>query len=191
MQTENTTQTDGATSKVYASLQQKAEADLKAEGHDVPPSSLLESMVVGGLAFTALALCSYNVIARLFATDMILDFVEEFQVYMMIWAVFLSLGTLTLMDQHVKSDFFVNMFPPKMKTTVGWFSDILGVIFSAVIVYYGYQVSYQAYDFGDVSTTMLRTPLWIYFSALPAGGLVMGLAYIVRLSRKISALKES
>lgn len=191
MQKENTVQSEEPTSKLYESLRQKAEEDLQAEAHEVPPSSLLESTVVGGLAFLALALCAYNVIARLFATDFILDFVEEFQVYMMIWAVFLSLGTLTLMDRHVKSDFFVNMFPPKVKTVVGWFSDFLGVVFSLVIVYYGYQVAYQAYDFGDVSTTMLRTPLWIYFAALPAGGLVMGIAYIVRLSRKFTALKES
>jgi C4-dicarboxylate transporter, DctQ subunit len=187
MQTENTAQDSGATSKVYESLRQKAQDDLQAEAHEVPPSSLLESTVVGGLAFLALVLCSYNVLARHFATDLILDFVEEFQIYMMIWAVFLSLGTLTLMDRHVKSDFFVNMFPPKLKTAVSWFSDALGLVFSIVIVYYGYQVAYQAYDYGDVSTTMLRTPLWIYFAALPAGGLVMGIAYAVRLKRKFSA----
>ncbi|UOD49511.1 TRAP transporter small permease [Orrella daihaiensis] len=190
MQIENTTQSEGTTSKVYESLRQKAEEDLQAEAHEVPPSSFLESTVVGGLAFLALFLCAYNVVARLFAPDFILDFVEEFQVYMMIWAVFLSLGTLTLMDRHVKSDFFVNMFPPKLKTAVGWFSDILGVIFSVVIVYYGFEVAYQAHEFGDVSTTMFRTPLWIYFAALPAGGLVMGIAYLVRLSRKLTALKE-
>lgn len=189
MQNENTAPEAGTTSKVYESLRQKAEEDLQAESHDVPQASLLESTVVGGLAFTALFLCAYNVIARHVATDWILDFVEEFQVYMMIWAVFLSLGTLTLMDRHVKSDFFVNMFPPKLKTAVGWFSDILGVIFSVGLVYYGYQVAYQAYDFGDVSTTMLRTPLWIYFAALPAGGVVMGIAYAVRLLRKFAAAK--
>lgn len=189
MQNENTAQTESGSSKVYESLRQKAEADLQAEANEVPHSSFLESTVVGGLAFLALFLCSYNVLARHFATDMILDFVEEFQVYMMIWAVFLSLGTLTLMDRHVKSDFFVNMFPPKLKTAVGWFSDMLGLIFSVGLVYYGYEVAYQAYDFGDVSTTMLRTPLWIYFAALPAGGLVMAIAYGVRLSRKFSAVK--
>jgi len=187
MTNENTVQNEDTKSKVYESLRQKAEEDLKAEAHEVPHSGLIESTVVGGLAFAALVLCSYNVLARHFATDYILDFVEEFQVYMMIWAVFLSLGTLTLADRHVKSDFFVNMFSERLKIAVGWFSDILGVIFCIGLVYYGYEVAYQAYDFGDVSTTMLRTPLWIYFAALPAGGLVMGIAYIMRLARRIAA----
>lgn len=188
MQNENTAQ-DQSSSKVYEALRQKAQEDLQAESHELPPGNPVESIVVGGLAFAALVLCSYNVIARHFNPDWILDFVEEFQVYMMIWAVFLSLGTLTLVDRHVKSDFFVNMFPPKIKTMVAWFSDILGVVFCVVLVYYGYEVAYQAYDYGDVSTTTLRTPLWIYFAALPAGGLVMGIAYVIRLKRKFDALK--
>lgn len=179
-----------AESKLYESLRKKAQDDLDAESHEVPKSHPLESFFVGGLAFTALVLCSYNVIARLFAPGYMLDFVEEFQVYMVIWAVFLSLGTLTLMDRHVKSDFFVNMFPPQFKVALGWFSDILGLGFAIVIVYYGFLVAHQAWDFGDVSTTMLRTPLWIYFAALPAGGVVMAIAYAVRLVRKVSALKE-
>jgi TRAP-type C4-dicarboxylate transport system permease small subunit len=191
MQNENTApsiDTDEPQSRLYESLHKKAQEDLDAEAHEVPPSGPIESFFVGGLAFLALALCSYNVIARHIAPEYILDFVEEFQVYMVIWAVFLSLGTLTLLDRHVKSDFFVNMFPPAMQTALGWFSDILGVIFSVVILYYGFLVAYQAWEFGDVSTTMLRTPLWIYFAALPAGGLVMGVAYIIRLSRKFVAL---
>ncbi|MFO7746758.1 MAG: TRAP transporter small permease [Orrella sp.] len=182
---------DAATqSKLYESLRKKAQDDLDAESHEVPKSHPLESFFVGGLVFTALVLCSYNVIARLFAPEYLLDFVEEFQVYMVIWAVFLSLGTLTLMDRHVKSDFFVNMFPPKLKVALGWFSDILGLGFAIVIVYYGFLVAHQAWEFGDVSTTMLRTPLWIYFAALPGGGVVMAIAYAVRLLRKVSALKE-
>ncbi len=190
MQNENTVpEQSGSTSKVYESLRQKAQEDLQAEAHELPPASPLESAVVGGLAFLALVLCAYNVIARHLAPEWILDFVEEFQVYMMIWAVFLSLGTLTLIDRHVKSDFFVNMFPPKLKTVVAWFSDILGVLFCVVITYYGFEVAYQAYDYGDVSTTMLRTPLWIYFAALPAGGVVMGIAYLIRIKRKFAALK--
>ena len=106
---------------------------------------------------------------------------------MVIWAVFLSLGTLTMMDRHVKSDFFVNMFSPKMQAGVALLADVLGLIFSVGLVYFGGVVSYQAWDFGDVSTTVLRVPLWIYFSALPAGALLMAIAYLVRLKRKFLA----
>jgi len=186
MQNENTApMKEQETSRVHEALRKKAQEELAAESHAIPASNPFETFVVGGLAFLALVLCSYNVLARHFFPQHILDFVEEFQVYFVIWAVFLSLGTLTLTDRHVKSDFFVNMFSPAMKTFVAWLADILGLIFSVVIVYYGFEVAYQAHEFGDVSTTMLRTPLWIYFAALPAGGVVMGIAYILRLKRKL------
>jgi C4-dicarboxylate transporter, DctQ subunit len=171
--------------KIYETLRQKAQADLDAESHDVVESHPLESWVVGGLATLALLFCSYNVVMRLVAPALTLDFVEEVQVYMVIWAVFLSLGTLTMMDRHVKSDFFVNMFSPKMQAGVALLADVLGLIFSVGLVYFGGVVSYQAWDFGDVSTTVLRVPLWIYFSALPTGALLMALAYLVRLKRKL------
>lgn len=172
-------------SRVYESLRKKAQEDLEAEANEVPASHPLETFFVGGLVFVALLLCSYNVLSRLFFPEWILDFVEEFQVYMVVWAVFLSLGTLTLMDRHVKSDFFINMFPPRLKVAVGWLADILGLIFSITILYFGYEVAYQAHEYGDVATTMLRTPLWIYFAALPAGGFVMGVAYIIRVKRRL------
>jgi TRAP-type C4-dicarboxylate transport system permease small subunit len=186
MQAKDTVQAAEPTgNRLYETLRQKAQADLEAEAHDVPESHPIESLVVGGLATLALVMCSYNVIVRLLAPQLTLDFVEEVQVYMVIWAVFLSLGTVTLMDRHVKSDFFINMFPPKLKHGVEVFSDVLGLIFCVFAVYFGSAVAYQAWDFGDVSTTMLRIPLWIYFAAFPGGAFVMGLAYIVRLYRKL------
>lgn len=170
--------------RLYETLRQKAQADLEAEAHAVPKSHPIEAVVVGGLATLALAMCSYNVIVRLTAPSLTLDFVEEVQVYMVIWAVFLSLGTLTLMDRHVKSDFFINMFPPNLKYGVEVLADVLGLFFCIFTLYYGSVVAHQAWDFGDVSTTVLRVPLWIYFAALPAGAFVMIIAYVARLYRK-------
>ena len=185
MQSNDTLQApERAGNKLYETLRQKAQADLEAESHEVPESHPIESIVVGGLAALALGFCSYNVIARLIAPSWTLDFVEEVQVYMVIWAIFLSLGTVTLMDRHVKSDFFINMFPPKLKHGVEVLADVLGLIFSVFAVYYGSAVAYQAWEFGDVSTTVLRVPLWIYFAALPGGALMMSIAYAVRLGRK-------
>jgi len=129
-------------------------------------------------------MCAYNVIVRYFVPHLVFDFVDEVQVYLIIWAVFLSLGSLTLMDRHVKSDFFVNMFPVAIQQVITRSVEVIGLCFSLMLVYYGGQVAYQAYDFGDVSTTMLRTPLWIYFAALPAGALVMAFAFALRLLRR-------
>lgn len=175
----------GSGGKIYETLRQRAQADLEAESHDEVDVHPIESFVVGGIATIALTLCAYNVIMRLFAPSWMLDFVEEVQVYMVIWAVFLCMGSLTLMDRHIKSDFFVNMFSLKMQGLISIVADVLGLIFSIGLVYFGGIIAHQAWDFNDVSTTILRMPLWIYFAALPAGALLMLVAYVVRLVRRI------
>lgn len=175
----------GSSGKIYETLRQRAQADLEAESHDEVDVHPIESFVVGGVAAIALTLCAYNVIMRLFAPAWMLDFVEEVQVYMVIWAVFLCMGSLTLMDRHIKSDFFVNMFSLKMQQIIAIVADVLGLMFSIGLVYFGGVVAYQSWDFNDVSTTMLRMPLWIYFASLPAGAFLMLLAYAVRLVRRV------
>ena len=171
-------------SRLFAALREKAQADLDAEAHQVPRAHPLEAVVIGVLVSASLLMCAYNVIVRYFVPHLVFDFVDEVQVYLIIWAVFLSLGSLTLMDRHVKSDFFVNMFPVAIQEVITRSVEVIGFCFSLMLVYYGGQVAYQAYDFGDVSTTMLRTPLWIYFAALPAGALVMAFAFALRLLRR-------
>lgn len=170
-------------------MNDKSNNNLHIESQEIS-SNFIESFFVGGLSFLALCFCLYNILARHIAPDYILDFVEEVQVYMMIWAVFLSLGTLTLSDKHIKSEFFINMFSSKIKTVVSWFSDILGILFSIIIVYYGYEVTYQAYNYGDVSLSVLRTPLWIYFASLPVGGIVILVSYTIRLKRKLTMMNN-
>lgn len=64
MQNQGTHQAAADEGRVFEALRQKAQADLQAEAHDVPESHPIESIVVGGLAFLALVLCSYNVFVR-------------------------------------------------------------------------------------------------------------------------------
>ena len=51
--------------------------------------------------------------------------------------------------------------------------------FTAVLTVYGYRVALDAYEFGDLSTTTLRFPMWIYYACLPVGAGLMTLRYLV------------
>lgn len=166
---------------VYDALAQKAAAEL--HGGAAPRSRLerLESVVVGGLAFLALALCSYNVFVRWFHPPLTLELSDEVQVYLVIWAVFLALGLVTAADRHVKADLFVSLFPRPVQRGLVVFGEVLGFLFALLLTGCGIAIAWDSYSFGDLSTTSLRFPLWIYVSALPVGALVMALAYAKRL----------
>ena len=172
---------------VQASLKLKAATELGAETDTLSampsPLARLESTIVGGLALCALLLCSYNVAARYFNPALVLELVEEVQVYLIVWAVFLGLGVVTLQDRHVKADLFVSLLPIRYARRLATFNNLLGLGFTCLLLWFGVAIAYQAWDYGDVSITRLRFPLWIYIAALPAGALTMAAAYITRIVR--------
>lgn len=172
---------------VYDALRQKAAAELAQEdGETAQPLWLrVEDVLVGGLAVGALLLCSYNVVVRFFHPAWTLELIDEVQVYVIVWAVLLSLGAVTVADRHVKADLFVTFFPDGMRRAAELFIDFLGLAFAGMLLWYGSVLAYQSWDYGEVSTTSLRFPLWIYFAALPAGGLALAIGYLVRLSQRL------
>lgn len=171
----------------FEALRQKAAAELEQEHGDAarPLWLRIEDLLVGGLAIGALLLCSYNVVVRYFHPAWTAELVDEVQVYVIVWAVLLSLGAVTVADRHVKADLFVTFFPEHLRRAAEWFIDGLGLAFAGMLLWYGSVLAYQAWDYGDVSTTSLRFPLWIYYAALPAGALALGIGYLVRLHRRL------
>ena len=160
----------------------KAAAELST--HAAPRSlwTRLEELLVGGLALIALMVCSYNVFVRYFVPRLTLEASDEVQVYLVIWAVFLALGLVTAADRHVRADLFVAMFAPRFRRRVGIFGELLGLAFSLLLLGYGAAVTWQTWSFGDLSTTSLRFPLWIYAAALPVGALLMAVSYAQRVA---------
>ena len=60
---------------------------------------------------------------------------------------------------------------------------VVALAFCLGLTWLGIRIAWSAYSFGDRSSTGLSFPMWIYYSALPAGGLLMSVRYIGRLYR--------
>jgi TRAP-type C4-dicarboxylate transport system permease small subunit len=166
--------------KLASVIAGKVEAELAP--HAAPRSAWtrFEELLVGGLALAALLVCSYNVFVRYFIHGLTLEAADEVQVYLVIWAVFLALGLVTAADRHVRADLFVAMFAPGFRRWVSIFGELLGLAFALLLLGYGTAVTWQTWSYGDLSTTSLRFPLWIYGAALPVGALLMAVAYAKR-----------
>ncbi|MGB3289710.1 MAG: TRAP transporter small permease [Burkholderiaceae bacterium] len=173
---------DSVRGSLYAGLADKAAAELEASTDDASGTHL-EQIVVGALALAALLVCFYNIVVRYFAPAHTLEWSDEVQVYIIVWSMFLVLGVVTATDRHVKADLFVGMFSKSVQSKLLLFGDLLGLGFSCMLVYYGTIVTWQSYDFGDLSISSLRFPLWIYFAALPTGCLLMAIHYAIRIAQ--------
>lgn len=161
-----------------------------APGHEevARPRSLLDridAVLVGGFAAAALLLCSVNVLVRSVAPQGAFDWGDEVQVYLVVWAVCLSFGSVTAADRHIKADLFVSLLPAGIARAAHLLSDLLGLGMSLLLTWYGAAVTLDGYEFGDLSTTTLRFPLWIYQLALPVGAGLMTLRYVIRVGRAL------
>jgi TRAP-type C4-dicarboxylate transport system permease small subunit len=142
----------------------------------------LDAVLVGGFGLIALALSVLNVLLRTFWPTLTVEWGDEVQIYLVIWAVCISFAAITAANRHIKADLFVDMMPPFARRAVALFGDILGLVVSLVLAWFAYLVTYETWDFGDVSTTTLRFPLWIYSAALPVGMGLMALRYMFRVA---------
>jgi TRAP-type C4-dicarboxylate transport system permease small subunit len=55
------------------------------------------------------------------------------------------------------------------------------MVFCGALVWYGRQVVEIALRIDEHSASDLRFPMWVYYAALPTGGLLMSIRYVIRL----------
>lgn len=145
----------------------------------------LDAILVGGFGLGALMLASVNVTLRSLAPQFAIEWADEVQVYLIVWAVCISFSAITAANRHIRADLFVGMMPGWLQKSLGFFSDALGLFISAILAWFAFLVAYETWDFGDVSTTTLRFPLWIYAASLPFGMGLMALRYAIRLAQAL------
>lgn len=150
-----------------------------------PPRSLfqrvlefLEIGVSGVLVGGAFALVTVTVLLRAFAPDSAPKYTEEVTVYMVVWAVLIACGGVTSHREHVRADLVVAFMKPAWQFLCDLVSNSLGVAFAIFMIYYGYQVAYEAYIYNDLSASHVRFPLWIYYASLPVAAVLMGLGHL-------------
>jgi C4-dicarboxylate transporter, DctQ subunit len=161
-----------------------------AEGAPRGAIGRIDSFVVGALGISALTLASLNVLLRTFAPQYAIEWGDEVQVYLVVWAVCLSFAAVTAADRHVKADLFVGMMPAAVQRGLALFGDVLGLLMAGVLCWLAILVTHESWEFGDVSTTTLRFPLWIYQASLPIGMGLMTFTYLMRVLARLGLGKR-
>lgn len=141
--------------------------------------SAVESTIVGLLAAITLCIVLYTIVVRLAAPSLTPSWADETTVYLMIWATFIALSGVTAENRHVRADLVTNALPRRYQAGLELLSFVCGAAFTALLAWYGLAVARDAYEFGDLSTTTLRFPMWIYYACLPVGAALMAIRYLI------------
>ncbi len=142
-------------------------------------------ILAGVAGLSALVLLCFEVVARYFVPSILPDWGSEIVIYLTIWALFLVVGELALNGDHVRADFVIDRLGGRSRWALGLLAALAGLAFSALFLWYGYEVVTFAHAFGEEGDSSLRFPKWIYYLSLPVGMALQCMGYIAWLWSEI------
>lgn len=140
-----------------------------------------EQALVGVFGLAALAFALWQIASRYFFPQDSISYAEEVIVYLLIWAIMIVSSQLVRTDGHVRPDLVLNVVPSGVARWMEVLNCVAAIVFCGALVWYGRQVVDIALLIDERSASDLRFPMWIYYAALPAGGLLMLIRYVIRL----------
>ena len=143
----------------------------------------IERTLAGILGLIAMALGLVQVLGRYFFPAYAISWGEEVIVYLVVWGVMIISSQLVRSDGHVRPDLVLRLVPPGGQRWLEAFNCIVALTFCAGMIWYGWQIVDTSLLLDERSSSGLQFPMWIYYSALPAGGVLMAARYLIRLYR--------
>jgi C4-dicarboxylate transporter, DctQ subunit len=143
----------------------------------------LERTLVGLLGGFAMVIAVLQVFGRYIDPEHAITWAEEVIVYIAVWAVMIVASDLVRTNGHVRPDLVLRLLRPQAQRWVETFNCLVAIAFTVGMVWYGWDVVDTALLLDQRSSSDLQFPMWIYYLALPAGGLLMLLRYVMRLYR--------
>lgn len=112
-----------------------------------------EPIIVTTIFFVMTTLVALQVVLR-FVFQTGFAWAEEVSRYLFVWVIFLAVSYATRSNRHIKLSVILALFPDKGKRIMSIVSDFLFFIFSALILYYCYQVVASTQAYGDMAVTI-------------------------------------
>jgi TRAP-type C4-dicarboxylate transport system permease small subunit len=135
-------------------------------------------LVCGVLLLTAIAINIANVIGR-YVFSKPVDWAEEVLIYMIVWAVFISLGSITYQGLHLRMDLLVLNAKGWLKMLLGGATALLMVACAVFMMFQTFHIL-QLY-IGNGETSMgAKIPLIYPHTALFVGFAGLAAAAIIR-----------
>lgn len=148
--------------------------------------SFFEEWTLFITVFVALISLFVNVVLR-YGFNYSLAWSEELIRHVIIYTTFIGCGVAIKERKMIKIDASVQLLP-KLKVPLTFFSNIVTMIFAAMMIYYGWLMILLQYRTHQ-KTIILQIPYVILYSILPLMGILWSLRTIQVLYEDIMALK--
>jgi TRAP-type C4-dicarboxylate transport system permease small subunit len=92
--------------------------------------------------------------------------------------------------KHVHIDLLISHLSPAARRKLEMLTGALGLIFSIVVTYQGYEMVMAAFKYHKLSATPLRFPMWIPQMSLPVGFLLLSVQFAAGLIDRLENTKR-
>jgi TRAP-type C4-dicarboxylate transport system permease small subunit len=141
-----------------------------------------------GIAATLFIICggmlTYEVIARYFFTRPTI-WAAELSQLCLIWGCMLAMPWILAAGRHIQVDAVARLLPPATQRWLHVFVMVVIAVFSAVVVWYGFQIFYDSFERGRTTGSMLDIPIWISELSIPVGFLLLMLQALIDMVGKL------
>ncbi len=147
-----------------------------------------EEVIVIILLGTMTFLVGLQVIMRYVMQDS-LSWSEELARYVFIWMVNIGISYGVKKNRHISIDFLNTILPEKKAAILSIVADILFIVFSCYMIFYGGEVVRRIGITGQ-STPALEIPMKYVYCALPVGFFLVSIRLIQSIVGKISLMTQ-
>jgi C4-dicarboxylate transporter DctQ subunit len=130
-------------------------------------------------------LISYEVIARYFFNAPTI-WAAEISQLCLIWGSLLSMAWVLSQRRHIRVTALTDLMPDRVRAGMEVVSTLIVAVFSAVTLWYGFQIFAHSFVKGRTSGTMLDMPMWIIEVSVPVGFALLLVATINALRKALA-----
>lgn len=124
-----------------------------------------------------------NVLGR-YLFGMVLNGVDEVEIYILIWIAFLGAAAVTWRGAHLRMDVLIGACPPWLRGIVAAFEALVLFVISCFVAWQSFLYVQRIYALGAVSD-IAHIPTWIPHSAIPISFAAIAMIVVLRTLQKV------
>ena len=111
--------------------------------------------------------------------------VIEISGFMLVLVVFLGIAYVQLRKGHIRVDFLISRFPPRLRSLHFMLTSIIILTIFSLIGYFGARMTMQSYQVGEYEITISFLPVWVIRMFVPIGAFLINLIVVSELVQEI------